>query len=430
MTQQRTHRTLPGIAAAAVLIATACAPSGGPSASSTTTTQETPVAGGRVIRGSFSDIRVLNPVVSTDATSTQVISLMYDTLINVDPKTGTPVPWMGKWTVSADNQTFSWEIDAKANWSDGKPVIAEDFLARAKATARSKLTTQKSNWADVEGFADYRDGKATAISGITIDTANPKKFTVHFTRSFCPALLQVFGSAPIPSHVFGKYTVDNDPTKNIDTAPENAAPAAVSGPFKFKEWRKGDQVILSRNDGYWRGAPFLDDLLHEFVEVWRAAPVTVVTAQDDLIALAPFLELERAADRGRRRILGRGVDVLGGVVVDGVLTEDMRRDRRGPENLQKRGAEGPGEMHGELLRVCGVDRDAGDRRRLPIAVIGETLDVRPVALLRGELAARGCLGAGEEVLGDDRLTVGPVRLGVDLPREGLVVGTDCPLAHP
>src|SRR5207237_1202529 len=104
-----------------------------------------------------------------------------------------------------------------------------------------------------------------AISGITIDTANPKKFTVHFTRSFCPALLQVFGSAPIPSHVFGKYTVDNDPTKNIDTAPENAAPAAVSGPFKFKEWRKGDQVILSRNDGYWRGAPYLDEFVQKVV---------------------------------------------------------------------------------------------------------------------------------------------------------------------
>src|SRR5207247_2492167 len=146
MTQQRTHRTLLGIAAAAVLIATACAPSGGPSASSTTTTQETPVAGGRVIRGSFSDIRDLNPVIS-----------------------------------------------------------AEDYLARAKAVARSKLTTQKSSWNDVEGFNDYRDGKATSISGITIDSANPKKFTVKFGKSFCPALINVFGIAPIPAHVFGKY---------------------------------------------------------------------------------------------------------------------------------------------------------------------------------------------------------------------------------
>jgi peptide/nickel transport system substrate-binding protein len=272
MTQKRTHRTLLGIAAAAVLIVTACTPSGGPTTSGTT--EEKPVAGGRVIRGSFSDIRVLNPVVSTDATSTQVISLMYDTLLNADPKTGNPIPWLGKWTVSSDNLTFSWEIDAKANWSDGKPIIAVDFLTRVKAVARSKLTTTKSNFTDLEGFNDYRDGKATAISGITIDSANPKKFTVKFTKSFCPALINVFGIAPLPTQVFGKYTVDNDVSKNIDAAPENAAPAVVSGPFKFKEWRKGDQVILSRNDSYWRGAPYLDEFVQKVV-----ADSTVQAAQ-------------------------------------------------------------------------------------------------------------------------------------------------------
>jgi peptide/nickel transport system substrate-binding protein len=274
MTQQSTRRTLLGIAAAAVLIATACTPSAGPSASGTGTTEEKPVAGGRVIRGSLSDIRVLNPVTSTDATSTQVISLLYDQLILANPKTGVPEPWLAKWTVSSDNLTFSLEIDAKANWSDGKPIIAEDFIARAKAVARSKLTTQKSSWAEVEGFNDYRDGKATSISGITIDSANPKKFTVKFTKSFCPALINVFAIAPIPAHVFGKYTVDNDPTKNIDTAPENTAPTVVSGPFKFKEWRKGDQVILSRNDGYWRGAPYLDEFVQKVV-----ADSTVQAAQ-------------------------------------------------------------------------------------------------------------------------------------------------------
>jgi peptide/nickel transport system substrate-binding protein len=273
MTQQRTRRTLLGIAAAAVLIATACGPTA-PSAGGSTPPDEKPVAGGRVIRGSFSDIRVLNPVVSTDATSTQIISLMYDTLINADAKTGNPIPWLAKWTASSDNLTYSWEIDAKANWSDGKPIIAEDYLTRVKAVARSKLTTTKSNFTDLEGFNDYRDGKATAISGITIDTANPKKFTVKFTKSFCPALINVFAIAPLPTHVFAKYTVDNDVSKNIDAAPENAAPTVVSGPFKFKEWRKGDQVILSRNDGYWRGAPYLDEFVQKVV-----ADSTVQAAQ-------------------------------------------------------------------------------------------------------------------------------------------------------
>ena len=110
---------------------------------------------------------------------------------------------------------------------------------------------------------------------------------MHFTRSFCPALLQVFGSAPIPSHVFGKYTVDNDPTKNIDTAPENAAPAAVSGPFKFKEWRKGDQVILSRNDGYWRGAPYLDEFVQKVVADSTVQAAQLKTGELTLGAIQP-----------------------------------------------------------------------------------------------------------------------------------------------
>ena len=245
------------------------------------------LAGGRVIRGSFSDIRVLNPVIATDATSGQVTDLLFDPLLRPDPKTGNPIPWMGKWTASADNLTFSWEIDSKANWSDGKPVIADDFLARSKAVARSKLTTQKSNWTDVEGWTDYRDGKATAISGITLDTANPKKFTVKFARSFCPALLNVFGAAPLPSHIYGKYTVDNDPAKNIDTAPENSAPSVVDGPFKFKEWRKGDQVILTRNDSYWRGAPYLDEFVQKVVADTTVQAAQLKTGELTLGAIQP-----------------------------------------------------------------------------------------------------------------------------------------------
>ena len=96
---------------------------------------------------------------------------------------------------------------------------------------RSKVTPNKSVFNDVEGYQDYSTGKATSISGIQIDSANPKKFTVKFTKIFCPALANVFGSAPMPEHIFGKYTVDNDPSKVVDEAPENNAPPVASGPF-------------------------------------------------------------------------------------------------------------------------------------------------------------------------------------------------------
>jgi len=277
--KQRTVRVLIAVFAASILVATACTPGGGPTTSgapsaSATAAAEQPTPGGRIIYGSFSDIQRLNPATSNDATSSTVSGKIYDALIRVDPKNAEVKPNLGSWTVSTDGLTFSWVIDAKANWSDGKPITGNDFLARVKMQARSKVTPNKSTFNDIEGYQDYSTGKATSISGIVVDKTDAKKFTVKFTRIFCPALITVFGSAPMPEHVFGKYTDDADINKVVDDAPENNAPPVASGPFKFKEWRKGDQVILTRNDTYFKGAPLIEEYVQKVV-----ADSTVAAAQ-------------------------------------------------------------------------------------------------------------------------------------------------------
>src|SRR6266545_99318 len=221
----RQWRTASAVLAALTIAMAACgqAPTGG-GASPAASAAEQPTPGGRVIFGSFSDIQRLNPATSNDATSSQVSGKIYDALVRVDPKNGEIKPNLGTWTVSSDGLTFSWVIDAKANWSDGKPITGNDFLARVKMQGRSKVTPNKSTFNDIEGYQDYTTGKATSISGIVVDKSDPKKFTVKFTRVFCPALTTVFGSAPMPEHIFGKYTDDADINKVVDDAPENNAP--------------------------------------------------------------------------------------------------------------------------------------------------------------------------------------------------------------
>jgi peptide/nickel transport system substrate-binding protein len=267
----RQWRTALAVIATIALAATACSP--GTQSGGTTGPEASPVPGGRLIVGSFSDIQRLNPATSNDATSSNVSGQIYAPLLSANHKTGELIPWLGTWTASADNLTYTWTINANANWSDGKPIIGADYLARVKMQARSKVTPNKSVFNDVEGYQDYSTGKATSISGIQIDSANPKKFTVKFTKVFCN-ISTVFGSAPMPEHIFGKYTVDNDVAKNVDDAPENNAPPVASGPFKFKEWRKGDQVILSRNEQFFKGAPLVDEFVLKVV-----ADSTAVAAQ-------------------------------------------------------------------------------------------------------------------------------------------------------
>ena len=263
MKQHRTSRILLALSATALLVATAC--SSGPAASSPTpAASEKPQQGGRIVEPTISDIATIQPVLSNDTSSSRVISLIYDSLLLQDPQNGETKPRMATFSQSSDGLTYSFELNAKANWSDGKPVIADDAVTAIKAVGKSKKTVRKSNYQDVVGFKDYSDGKSTTIPGVKVDTANPKKFTITMTKVSCPAINDLNTIQPIPTQVFGKYVTDTSKDE-IDTAPENTAPTVFSGPFKFGEWRKGDQVILNKNDTYWQGAPNVDQYVYKVV---------------------------------------------------------------------------------------------------------------------------------------------------------------------
>ena len=259
-------RALPFVLSA-VVIATAC--QGGsvtpkPSASDVPTS---PVRGGRLIEGTFADAKTFAPFLANDPASLTVSGLVYDSLFRVDAKTGEIKPNLGTWTVSADGLTYRWKIEPGAVWSDGRPVIGQDYLTGVKAVARSKKAVRVSSFQDIEGFDEYRTNVAQTVKGIMIDPADPKVFFVKFKRVFCPALTNAFGSAagPLPTQIYAKYTGPDDSGPKIDDAPENMAPPVSSGPFAFRSWKPNDELMLARNDRYFRGTPYLDQYVLKVV---------------------------------------------------------------------------------------------------------------------------------------------------------------------
>ena len=278
MSHARTGRALIAVLGASMLVATAC--SGGTSTASPTpggsaapSATEAPQQGGRIVEGTISDIATMQPVLVNDTASGRATGLLYDSLVQQDAKSGEVKPKLATYTTSSDGLTYTFTINDKANWSDGKPIIAQDWLSAVTAVGKSAKTVRKSTFQDIVGFNDFCVGtaqcKATAssISGITIDTSNPKKFSVKMTKVSCPAILDLGGAtaSPMPTQVFGKYLTTSSKPEDFDNAPENINPQVVSGPFTFKEWRKGDQVIFGKNTGYWQGAPNVDEYVYKVV---------------------------------------------------------------------------------------------------------------------------------------------------------------------
>src|ERR1700687_341804 len=175
MSHPRTGRALLGVLAASMLVATACtggtpASSGAPSsgASATAAATEAPVQGGRIIQGDISDIATIQPVLVNDTSSSRITGLIYDSLVQQDAKSGEVTPKLATYTTSSDGLTYTFEINAKANWSDGKPIIAQDWLTGLTGVAKSAKTVRKSTFQDVQGFNEYcapaGTGKCTATA--------------------------------------------------------------------------------------------------------------------------------------------------------------------------------------------------------------------------------------------------------------------------
>jgi ABC-type transport system substrate-binding protein len=66
--------------------------------------------------------------------------------------------------------------------------------------------------------------------------------------------------------------------------PTNQAPVGT-GPFKFKEWKKGEYIHLVRNDAYWQsGKPHLDAIYYRFIPDSASRALALETGQVQLAA--------------------------------------------------------------------------------------------------------------------------------------------------
>ncbi|MSP13614.1 MAG: ABC transporter substrate-binding protein [Chloroflexi bacterium] len=169
-------------------------------------------------------------------------------------------PWLAKtWAVAPDCRSATYTIYKEAKWSDGKPVTTKDvnftlsllYDPKAKyqyGDAREFLT-------NVKGGADFHDGKAKSVSGLTaVDDFNGK---IEFDA---PGLCDPFGVRRlnfvgiVPEHVLNKYTAEQIWTGEF---PEAWMPTVYSGPYKVTKWDKEQKFMqIQRNEDWWGNAIF------------------------------------------------------------------------------------------------------------------------------------------------------------------------------
>jgi peptide/nickel transport system substrate-binding protein len=177
-----------------------------------------------------SDVKILDPIWTTAYIQRNHGYMVWDTLFAMDDKFAVKPQMVDKYDVSADKLTWTFTLRNGLEWTDGKPVTAEDCVASIK------------RWA-------ARDSMGQKMMGSVLDfeIVDPKTFKMKMKEPY-GLVLESLGkpSSNVP-FMMPKKTAETDPMQQI-----KVEDVIGSGPFIFKaeEWKPGEKIVYLKNPKY------------------------------------------------------------------------------------------------------------------------------------------------------------------------------------
>jgi oligopeptide transport system substrate-binding protein len=140
-------------------------------------------AGGKALNVMIEvEVESLDPQVATDGTSLEVIADFTDGLKQMRGDGSVTDALCAGETVSADGLTYTFKIRGDANWSNGEPVTADDFVFGWQRAADPKTASEYAymltDIGHVKNAADVEAGK-TGVEQLGVKALDAKTFQVQ-----------------------------------------------------------------------------------------------------------------------------------------------------------------------------------------------------------------------------------------------------------
>ena len=198
---------------------------------------------------------------STSATDTEVSQYGNEALFAINDTYGYVKGGPADISINKDAKTATITINPKLKWSDGKPVVAKDYeyayeIIGNKDTASQRYT---SSLAELEGLAEYHEGKANTISGIEMpDGPNGKKVVLHF-KEMKPGMTQS-GNGYIWESAVPYHYLKDVPFKKLISSNKVRKNPMFFGAYKVSKVTRGQSVTWVPNKYYYKGQPKLNKI--------------------------------------------------------------------------------------------------------------------------------------------------------------------------
>lgn len=194
-----------------------------------------------------SDPMTLDPAMSTDATSNEVVSQLFEGLVQFD-KGANVIPGVAwHWNISADGLTWTFHLRRGVRFHNGRELTAEDVKYSMERLLDPDFKSPNAYFIDmIKGADEMSHGRAKSLAGLKV--VDPHCLVITLKSPYMPFLANLAAAA---TSIVPKEEV-------AGRGAEFSRNPVGAGPYRLAEWSQGRSVVLEAFPEYHQHAVSVD----------------------------------------------------------------------------------------------------------------------------------------------------------------------------
>jgi oligopeptide transport system substrate-binding protein len=230
----------------------------------------------------WSSYETLDPIQTTGVVEAEYVVHIFSGLMGLNEKLEVVPDLAEKQTLSQDGRTYTFSLRRNVKFHDGRVMTASDvkYSFERAADPANASPVSATYLGDIQGFTERLAGQAPEVRGVRVRDEQTVEITLVEPRVDFLAKL----TYPV------SYVVDRT---NVESGGARwwQRPNGT-GPFRVREARPGESLVLARNDNYHLAKPALTE-----VYFFPVLPVEAYETGQIDIAIVDIGDVERVTDR-------------------------------------------------------------------------------------------------------------------------------------